>query len=562
LSTSAGRRTALRLLVAAAARYRGALLFGALATVGVVAMRLALPWPLRGVVENVFPPAAGEGAPIGASLEFPGGPVVAFCVIYFLLAVGTGVFEWVQRVWMARAASLTAHDLRGAAVEATARGSARTIDRADLITRIIGDSARLRADLKGILVHLTQNTLLLLAITALFLVLAPKLGLLFLLSGLLATLIGYGTVEEVAETASRARRKESKYASAIHGDAEAISGTPVRKLNRSSAKKEVRITRIIGRSTLLVHAAVAATLGFAFWSGVQDVRHGTLAPGELFLFIAYAITIQRRAVMIGRQVARGGKLLATAQRIGGLIGGEREALPPPVATLRETMRLDGLRSRRGRVGPVDLTIRHGTRTLVLGGDGAGKSTFLRLLAGREPARRGRLLWDGQAVDDTTALWPRVAWLGDEVEFGGVTPRALLGLPQDGEPTADQVRLLELQGAWKIVCRLEQGLDQSVSSAELSRRERRTLALAGILLGDAPVWILDEPVEADVAKERARLQALLDHGANRTIVIGLRRPVCVDRFDRVVVLRKGKVDFEGTPAEWQLRRRQIRQIKRA
>jgi len=563
VSVPVGKRAALRRLVGVAAAHRSALAFGALATVGVLAMRLALPWPLRGVVEHVFPTAVGEGAPLGVGLDIPGGPVTAFCLIYFLLAVATGSFEWAQRVWMARAASLSAHDLRAAAVEAAGHGAARTIDRADLITRIIGDSARLKADLKGILVHLTKNALLLLAITGLFLVLAPRLGLLFLLSGLLATLIGYFAVEEVAETASRQRRKESKYASTIRPEAvESSTGSDARRLNRSSAKKEVRITRIIGRSTLLIHAAVAATLGLAFWTGVQDVRYGSLVPGELFLFIAYAITIQRRAVMIGRQVARGGKLLATAERLGGLIeSGQRERASAP-AVLRGEIRLDGARARRSAVGPIHLTIAHGTRVLVLGGDGAGKSSLLRLIAAREPARHGRVLWDGKAIEDASAARSAVAYWSDEVEFGGLTPRLLLGLPPRGEPGSNEVRLLEAQGAWKVVRRLEHGLDHPLSSLELSRRERRALALGGILMGDAPVWVLDEPVEADVAGERARLGAVLERGAKRTVVVGLRRPVCVDSFDRVVVLRKGKIDFEGTPEEWRRRRRRIRELRQA
>jgi ATP-binding cassette subfamily C protein CydC len=555
------------MLAAAAAPHKRALVFGTLATLGVVAMRLSLPWPLRGVVENVFPPAAGESGALSLGIDTPGGPVVAFCTLYFLLAVGTGTFEWIQRVWMARAASLTAHDLRAAAVEAASRGSSRAIDRGDLITRVIGDSARIKADLKGILIHLTQNALLLLAITALFLVLAPTLGLLFLLSGLLAVLIGYVTVEEVAETTRRQRKKESRYASAIEAEIGDDEPASTRRLNRSSAKKEVRITRIIGRSTLLIHAAVAATLGFAFWIGVRDVRLAVLAPGELFLFIAYAITIQRRAVMIGRQVARGGKLLANAQRLGALIeaGGTS---PEPLRPLTAEIRLEDLRLRapssqgsRNRLGPVDLAIRNGERLLVLGGDGAGKSSLLQALAGRADVRRGRVLWDGQEVA-AEAVRASAAYLADDVSFGSLTPRSILGLPAHGEPAAADVSLLEGLGVWKVVRKLREGLDQPVSSSELSRRERRALALGGILLGDASIWVLDEPVEADRAKDRARLEHVLERAGDRTLIVALRRPVHADRFARVVVLRKGRIDFDGTPAEWRLRRNSIREIRRA
>jgi ABC-type multidrug transport system fused ATPase/permease subunit len=290
-------------------------------------MRLALPWPLRGIVENVFPAAAGESGPLTPA--FGGNPVLVLCGLYLLLSLGTGAFEWIQRVWMARVASGTAHDLRTMAVSRLGPSHDRSAaETADLITRVVGDVARIRADLKGILIHLGQNGLLLLAITALFLYLAPKLGLLFLVGGLLAILIGYQAVEPVARTAAKHRSKESAYAAAIQEEEDDEPESLA--ISESSTRKDVRTTRIIGRSTLLVHGAVAATISLALWIGVGDVRAGTLAPGELFLFIAYAITIQRRAVMIGRQIARGGKLLRETPERGHSPGRSApQAFPDP-----------------------------------------------------------------------------------------------------------------------------------------------------------------------------------------------------------------------------------------
>ena len=82
--------------------------------------------------------------------------------------LGVGIFERGQRVAMAQVASRTAHDLREAAV-AGARSTNwdDPAQRADFITRIIGDTARIKADLKGILIHLLTNGLLLAGITVL-----------------------------------------------------------------------------------------------------------------------------------------------------------------------------------------------------------------------------------------------------------------------------------------------------------------------------------------------------------------------------------------------------------
>ena len=104
-----GRREARRLLGQMSRPHRGALAVGFLATLGVVGMRLALPWPLRGIVENVFPAAAPVSASAAGNEDRS---ILVYCGLYIVLAAGVGVFEWVQRLWMARVASRTAHELR------------------------------------------------------------------------------------------------------------------------------------------------------------------------------------------------------------------------------------------------------------------------------------------------------------------------------------------------------------------------------------------------------------------------------------------------------------------
>ena len=565
--STAERREALRVLGRMVWPHRGALAVGLLATVGVVAMRLALPWPLRGIVETVFPMGAEQSS--FGFVDEGGRSILILCGMYVVLAAGTGAFEWVQRLWMARVAGRTTHDLRVHVVSRLKPAHDRTSsETADLITRVIGDIARIRADLKGILIHLGQNGLLLLAITVLFLILAPVLGLLFLVSGLLAVGIGYRAVESVARVATRHRRKESEYAAAIQ-DEDEEGDDPSSSISASSTKKDVRITRIIGRSTLLVHLAVAATVSLALWLGVRDVRAGTLAPGELFLFIAYAITIQRRAVTIGRQVARSGKLLANTGRLARLI---RDAPKPDVqpAELRTAIRLAGVEMKRfvtqkkaSRLGPVTLEIPQGQRLLVLGAEGSGKSSLLSVLAGRLQARRGSLHWDDEdLIADTEAIRASVAYLSDEPHFGRVSVRRWLGLPAERDPDEATVETLRTLGAWTVIRRLRGGLGQRLPSSHLSPRERRALSLARVVLSDAPVWILDNPVDTDRAKERGRLEAVLERGAGRTIVVALRSPVIPERFDRVLIVKRGVIEFDGTPAQWSERRRQRRAIRAA
>jgi ABC-type multidrug transport system fused ATPase/permease subunit len=49
----------------------------------------------------------------------------------------------------------------------------------------------------------------------------------------------------------------------------------------------------------------------------------------------------------------------------------------------------------------------------------------------------------------------------------------------------------------------------------------------------------------------RLAEVLDRADGRTLVVGLTRPHLHERFDRLLVLKRGKVKFDGTPAEWEV-----------
>ena len=111
-------------------------------------------------------------------------------------------------------------------------------------------------------------------------------------------------------------------------------------------------------------------------------------------------------------------------------------------------------------------------------------------------------------------------------------------------------VLERLGAWKTIRKLPKGLLTQVSSATLSEREGRALGLGMIALGEASLWLLDTPLEGITRKAALRrLDALLERAADRTVIASMTRLQAPERFDRVLVLHRGRVRFDGTPAEW-------------
>jgi len=532
--------------------YRPWLVKGTLATIGLVLLRLALPWPLKGVIEVLMPHHHAKHHHL-AYLPSWGDPILWFVGAFVLLVLLVGIAEMLQRICMAKFATHTVHDLRAAAVRGAARRGGQD-EPGELIARIVGDAARIKESLKGILIHASQNGLLFLGVAVVFLFISPQLSAYFFAGGLIAIAIGGYTSSQVATVFRKQRKKEGAYATALFQGFESDS-LDLDRLNQSSAVKDVRITKLMTLSSLVVHVALAATTGIAVWAGSRQVKAGTLSAGDLFLFITYALTIHHRVVQVGRQFSRSGKVMACVDRIGSLIDESApEAAPPAAKPLATSIRLEAAELDK-RLGPVDLALKAGSRVAVLGGTGSGKSSLFRLLAGIDSPEHGKIRWDDEDLSERPVdLLARVGYLGQETTFPRARIWKILGLPGPEAPAAETLGLLKKIGAWRLIERRERGLKDKVGSPDLSRNEARLLRLGAILLGNAPVWMLDAPVDGlSVRRARRCLNVLFEKLGARTAVVGLARPVALERFDRIVALRDGRIAFDGTPQEWKERK---------
>lgn len=561
------RQRAIRMIITFGGPHMGWLLRGAFATIGVVLFRLAMPWPLRGVMEVVFLHNVKEGRHLENFLPGWGEPLLWLSAFYILFAIGLGVSEMFQRVNIMRFSAQTVHDMRAAAVRGA--GSSTGKKRAasgDIVARIVGDSARIKAGLSGIMVHGLQNGLLFLLVSAVMLYISLQLGLIFLAAGLLALSIGLAGSTPVARVARKQRNKEGQYATAIQEGLEAGNlDHQLEDINWSSTRKEVRTTKLIARSSLYAHVVLASAVGLALWYGAHGVASGTIQPGELFLFIAYALTVHRRMVQVGRQAARSGKVLACTNRVGAIIAPDNDATTSPqdvqeMAPLEKAIRLEQVKlsSDHGRGAPprlrrMDLTIEAKSRVAVLGNMGSGKSSLLRLLAGAESPDKGALYWDERKItsDEEGLLMNGSAYLTSTQVFPPTPLWKILGLPEAVELSEEQKRTLRAIGAWKLIESFPAGINKKVGSAAITVNEAHILTLAGILLGNkSSLWLLDNPTQGlGSRKSRLCLEEIFKVAVNKTVLISLSQPLGVELFDRVLHLRGGKIRFDGTPDGW-------------
>lgn len=139
-----------------------------------------------------------------------------------------------------------------------------------------------------------------------------------------------------------------------------------------------------------------------------------------------------------------------------------------------------------------------------GSNGSGKTTLLRTLCGLAEADEGSLRWCGQPLSRAiTELREQVIFLGHKPGINGeLSPvenlQLLCGMQQPVERTGIVTALsaVRLENRLELPCRM------------LSAGQKRRVALCRLLLSQASVWILDEPLTALDSDGRAWLENLL------------------------------------------------------
>lgn len=230
----------------------------------------------------------------------------------------------------------------------------------------------------------------------------------------------------------------------------------------------------------------------------------------------------------------------------------------PSAALRGEVRIEQLAFRYRPdldlvLDGLDLHIEAGQTLGIVGPSGSGKSTLTRLLQKLYVPDAGRILIDGQPLEQLDPAWLR-SQVGVVLQENYLFNRSVRQNIALRHPTASLERVIEvarLAGAHEFILQLPLGYDTVLAEAggSLSGGQRQRIAIARALMGDPRILIFDEATSALDDESQALIQDnMAQIAAGRTVIVIAHRLSAVRDCQRIIALEQGQISESGSHAQ--------------
>lgn len=189
---------------------------------------------------------------------------------------------------------------------------------------------------------------------------------------------------------------------------------------------------------------------------------------------------------------------------------------------------------------------------IVGENGAGKSTFIKLLLRFYNVEEGEILLNGINIQDYIyeEYMKCFSALFQDYKLFALSVKENIVLKEKKEEKL--CRALELSGAGEMLLKRERNIDTSVfkmfdeNGVEFSGGESQKIALARALFKDAPILLLDEPSSAlDPISEAELLKKFAQIAKGKLSIFISHRLTSAKICDRILVFKEGKIIEDGT-----------------
>ncbi len=232
---------------------------------------------------------------------------------------------------------------------------------------------------------------------------------------------------------------------------------------------------------------------------------------------------------------------------------EHEELPKSFSIELEDVHFSYDEAKGEVLHGIDLVMEEGSFTALVGPSGGGKSTVAKLIARFWDVSSGSIRIGGRDIRDM-----KVTSMADIVSFvtqdNFLFSRSIMENIRMGKPDADDEEVIQAAKAAccdEFIQKLPEGYNTSAGEAgkRLSGGERQRIAIARMMLKNAPVVILDEATAFTDPENETKLQeSIANLTRGKTLLVIAHRLSTIKNADRIVVLNDGRIEAQGSQEE--------------
>lgn len=296
--------------------------------------------------------------------------------------------------------------------------------------------------------------------------------------------------------------------------------------------------------------AFSLVIVFAYYR----IKSGAMTVGDFIQFVAALALLMDPIRKYSQANVKLGQGLAAADRINQILDLEEEVDrgTHDIRSFKEEIAVKHVTFGYGEANVItdlSLSVKKGQKIALVGLSGSGKSTLINLLLGLYPIDQGAITIDGLSISEIKlrSLRKLFGLVSQDIFLFHDTIRENLTI--GGTFSDEEIqRALEVSYASEFVNKLPKGLDTVVGDrgAKLSGGQQQRLTIARAFLQNTDILLFDEATSAlDNESEKVVQRALEAIAGNKTVIAVAHRLSTIQDYDRIFVLKDGRLVEEGT-----------------
>jgi ABC-type multidrug transport system fused ATPase/permease subunit len=544
-----------------------------------IAMGLAVPWPLKLVIDNAL---GDHHLPhwLDWAHEYAGfgrhtlGVALFAGVATLSIAIVGAIASYVDNYFTTSAGQWVANDLRLRVYEHLHRLSLRYYDHAKvgaLVSTITSDVSTIQNFASSSTLAIVVDLLTILFMVALMFWLDWDFTLIAVAFAPMLLLFIFHFKKVVKEATRAVRVRQSEMLSIVQRGLASIRVTKafarqelelaqLEAASHATVTAALRARKIKSMMSPIVNIVVAICTAIVLCRGTSLIVSGNMTAGALTVYLAYLKSFFKPIKDLAGMTSTLAQATVALERIQTVLSAdevikERAGAINP-GRVAGAVAFDRVSFGYNRDNPVlhevSFSIQPGEVVGIVGPTGSGKSTVLNLLPRFYDPALGRILIDGVDIADyrVAALRAQIGFvLQDSVLFQG-TVRENIAYGRPDATDEEIVAAAKIANAHDFIDRMPRGYESVVGERgeTLSGGQRQRIAIARAVIRNSPILVLDEPTAAlDAESEYLVIEALRNLMKGRTVIMIAHRLSTLVDADKIIVLKDGVVVEQGPHA---------------